>query len=90
MWLKPEIRSEEGVKYDPYLLLYANCILCIHHNADAELEWLRKSFPLMPGFGKPDMYLGIKLDKTRLDNGVWAWAISPTKLQMPFIVQLWK
>ena len=31
------------------------------------------------GFGKPDMHLGMKLQKTRLHNGVWAWAMSPTR-----------
>ena len=31
----------------------------------------------MLGFGNPDMYLGAKLCKTRLHNGVWAWTISP-------------
>ena len=33
----------------------------------------------MLGFGNPDMYLGAKLHKTRLHNGVWEWAISPIK-----------
>ena len=48
-------------------------ILCIHHDADAMLEQLHKSFPLKLGFGNPDMYLGAKLHKTRLHNGLWAW-----------------
>ena len=43
------------------------------------LEWLHKSFLLKLGFGNPDMYLSAKLYKTRLHNGVWAWAMSPTK-----------
>ena len=43
------------------------------------LEWLHKSFLLKLGFGKPDMYLGAQLQKTRLHNGVWAWAMSPAK-----------
>ena len=43
------------------------------------LEWLHESFPLKPGFGNPDMYLGAKLGKTRLQNGVWAWAKSLIK-----------
>ena len=42
-------------------------------------ERLHKSFPLKPGFCNPDMYLGLKLCKTRLHNGVWAWAMSPIK-----------
>ena len=35
--------------------------------------------PLKLGYDKPDMYLGAKLCKTRLHNGVWAWAISLVK-----------
>ena len=31
------------------------------------------------GFGKPDLYLGAKLHKTRLHNGVWAWAMRTAK-----------
>ena len=54
-------------------------ILCIHHNADALLQQLHKFFPLMLDFGNPDMYLGAKLCKTNLHNGVWAWTISPVK-----------
>ena len=70
LWLKPEIRPEDGVQYYSYLLCYVDDILCIHHNADAMLERLQKSFPLKPIFGKPEMYLGAKLHKTGLHNGV--------------------
>ena len=70
LWLKQEIRPEDGVKYYSYLLCYVDDILCIHHNADAMLEWLHKSFLNKPGFGNPDMYLNAKLHKTRLHNGV--------------------
>ena len=70
LWLKPNIRPEDEVKYYSYLLCYVDDILCIHHNADDMLDWLHKSFPLKPGFGKPNMYLDVKLCKTRLHNGV--------------------
>ena len=79
LWLKPEIRPEDGVQYYSDLLHYVDDILCIHHKADNMLEWLHKSFPLKLGFGKPDMYLGAKLCKTKLHNGVWAWAMSHVK-----------
>ena len=79
LWLKPKIRPEDGVKYYSYLLLYVDDILGIHHNADMVLQWLHQSFPHKLGFGNPVMYLCIKLCKTRLYNGVWAWAMSPTK-----------
>ena len=56
LWLKQEIRPEDGVQYYSYLLCYVADIHCIHHNADAVLKLLHKSFPLKPGFGNPDMY----------------------------------
>ena len=76
---KPEIRPEDGVKYYSYLLCYVDDILCIYYNAYARLERLHHSFPIKLRFGKPDMYLGMKLCKTRLHNGIWAWAMSPVK-----------
>ena len=79
LWLKPEIRPEDGVKYYFYFLCYDDDILCIHHNPDSMLEWLHKSLPLKPGFDNPDIYLGAKLCKTRLHKQVWARAMSPAK-----------
>ena len=60
-WLKPEIKPKDRVKLYSYLFCYIDDILCIHHNADAVPEWLRKSFPIKPGFGNPNMYLDAKL-----------------------------
>ena len=54
-------------------------ILCIHHDADAVLQWLHQSLPLKPGSGSQEIYLSTKLHKTRLHNEVWAWAMSPAK-----------
>ena len=65
LWLKPEIRPEDGVTYYSYLLCNVDYILCIHHNVDAMLERLHKSFQLKLGFGNPDIYVGAKLCKTR-------------------------
>ena len=38
LWLKLEIKAEDGVKYYSYLLCYIDVILYIHHNADSMLE----------------------------------------------------
>ena len=76
LWFQSEVRPEDGVKYYSYILGYVGDILCIHHNTDSILKQLHKSFPLKPGFGKPVMYLGAKLQKTRLHNEVWTWAMS--------------
>ena len=59
---------ENGVKYHSYLL----CYVMTFHNTDSMLKWLHKSFPLNLGFGNLDMYLGTKLHKMRLHNGVGA------------------
>ena len=49
LWLKPEIRQEDGVYCYFHLLYYVDDILCIHHNSVAVLQWLPQSFPLKPG-----------------------------------------
>ena len=50
------------------------------HDAEADLKRIDKYFSLKPGsLGDPDIYLGAKIRKMRMHNGVWAWAISPTK-----------
>ena len=77
--LKPEIKQEDWVKYYSYFLCYVDDILYIHHYADSMLEWLHESLPFKLGYGKPDMYLCLKLHKTRLHNVVWTWALSPAK-----------
>ena len=79
LWLKPEIRPEDGIKFYSYLLCYVDDILCIYHSADSMLDWLNKFFPLKPGFGNPDMFVPEKLHKTRLHNEMWTWAMGPAK-----------
>ena len=75
LWLKPEIRQEDRVQYSSNLKCDVDDILCTNHNTVAILWWLCKSFPHKLGFGNPDMYLGVKLCKTRLYNEVWTWAV---------------
>jgi hypothetical protein len=44
------------------------------------LDKLDKYFTLKPAsVGDPSMYLGAKLKITQLNNGVWAWGMSPSK-----------
>ena len=78
-WLKTEVRPDDWVQYFPYLLCYVDDIMFVPHNADAMLEPLHQSFSLNLGYGEPDICLGLKLFKTRLHNGVWAWTMSPVK-----------
>ena len=53
LWLKHEIRPEDGFQYYSYLLYYVDDILYIYHNVDAVFQQLHNSFPLKLGFGKP-------------------------------------
>jgi hypothetical protein len=44
------------------------------------LDLINAYVPLKPSLvGKPDIYFGAKLKLTRLDNGMYAWGLSPSK-----------
>eukprot|EP00957_Ditylum_brightwellii_P060277 4577832-Ditylum_brightwellii.AAC.1 len=78
LWMKPMVRPCDGVEYYSYILCYVDDILVIHHDSHSVLRLIDKYFPLKPGsVGDPDMYLGTKLRRMRLDNGVIAWGMSP-------------
>ena len=55
-------------------------ILAISHDAMTALDRMDKFFMMKKGsIGYPDINLGAKLRKVQLDNGVFAWGMSPTK-----------
>jgi hypothetical protein len=44
------------------------------------LNLINGYMPLKPSLvGDPDIYLGAKLKMTQLENGTWAWGLSPSK-----------
>jgi hypothetical protein len=52
----------------------------MHHNPMTILNKINRYMPLKPySAGDPDIYLGAKLCRTHLKNGVWAWGLSPSK-----------
>ena len=80
MWYRLEIEPTSGYKYYAYVLLYVDNILAIHHNAIQCLHSINKYFTIKPeSMGDPNLYLGAKLRKVQMDNGVKAWAMSPAK-----------
>ena len=80
LWYKPEVRKEDNYKYYSYVLLYVDDCLCIHHSAEEELIKIDKFFKMKAGsIGDPDIYLGAKVKQMKMNNGVAAWAISPSK-----------
>ena len=80
LWYKPEVREEDMFKYYSYVLLYVDDCLCIHHSAEEELDRTDKFFKMKAGLiGDPDIYLGAKVKPMKMNNGVTAWVISPSR-----------
>jgi len=79
LWLKAEVRSD-GVAYYSYILNYVDDILVIHEKPRPVLDRIDKYMKLKPdSVGDPDVYLGAKLKRVQVDNGVWCWSLSPSK-----------
>jgi len=80
LWYKAETRPSDGSRYYAYILCYVDDILCIHDDPMTVLNRINDYMPLKPGsVGDPDIYLGAKLRRTRLENNVFAWSLSPSK-----------
>jgi hypothetical protein len=78
--MKAGTRPDEGVLYWAYILIYVDGILCVHHDPGALLANLEVYFKMKEGsIQVPTFYLGSKLKKTVLPNGVIAWCMSSRK-----------
>ena len=80
IWFKKAIRPEDGFEYYSYLVTYVDDLLAIDHDPLSVLTEIDKYLKMKKGsIGDPDFYLGVKLRKTRLPNGVEAWSFSASK-----------
>jgi hypothetical protein len=80
LWMKEETRPDDSVKYWAYILIYFDDILCVHHDPGTSLAQIDKYFKMKPGsIMEPTFYLGAKLKKTVMPNGVVAWGMSSSK-----------
>ena len=78
--MKPMVRPIDRAGYYAYILLYANDILCIHHNSESDLTKVDKYFKLEPeSIREPDMCVVAKVWQVDIDNGVCSWALSPSQ-----------
>jgi hypothetical protein len=78
--MKAETRPDDGVLYWAYILIYVYDILCVHRDPGSTLEKLDEYFKIKEGsIQVPTSYLGAKLKKTVLPNGVVAWGMSSRK-----------
>jgi hypothetical protein len=80
LWMKEDTRPDEGVKYWAYILVYVDDILCVHHDPGTSLAHIDKYFKMKPGsIMEPTFYVGAKLKKTVMPNGVVAWGMISSK-----------
>ena len=78
--MRPAIKSD-GTKCYDYVLLYVDDALVVSENAESILRnELGRYFELKEeSIGLPDHYLGGKVRKVQLENGVNAWAFSSSQ-----------
>jgi hypothetical protein len=80
VWLKSEVRGDDGYHYYAYCLLYVDDILVVHHDGIKALKEIDHFFKTKPGsIRDPEFYLGAKLRQMTLPNGVHAWGMSSSK-----------
>jgi nitric oxide synthase oxygenase domain/subunit len=80
LWMKEEKRPDDGVKYWAYILIYVDDIVCVHHDPGTSLAQIDKYFKMKPGsIMEPTFYLGAKLKKTVMPNGMVAWGMISSK-----------
>ena len=80
MWMRPAIKSNGNTYYE-YILLYVDNALVVSENAESILRnKLGRYFHLKDeSIGPPTMYLGGRVCKVQLENGVWAWSFSSSQ-----------
>jgi hypothetical protein len=80
LWMKAETRPDDSVLYWAYILIYVDEILSVHHDPGSPLANLDEYFKMKEGsIQVPTFYLGAKLKKTVLSNGVVTWGMSSSK-----------
>jgi hypothetical protein len=80
LWYKAETRPDDNFGYYAFILCYNENILCVNHDPMNVINLINGYTPLKQFLiGDPDIYLGAKLKTTQLENGIWAWGLSPSK-----------
>ena len=80
LWMRKSNRKN-GKLYWEYILLYVDDCLCISKNPeDVIRNGIGKYFKLKEGsIGEPKMYLGNKISRVKLQNGIEAWSLSSAR-----------
>jgi hypothetical protein len=80
VWMRPALKSDGSTCYE-YVLLYTDDALVISENAEDILRReIGKYFELKEeSIGTPKLYLGGKVRRVQLENGVYAWSFSSSQ-----------
>ena len=80
VWMRPAIKSNGNTYYE-YILLYVDDTLVVSENSESILRnKLGRYFHLKEeSIGPATMYLGSKVHKVQLQNGVCAWSFSSSQ-----------
>ena len=80
VWMRPAIKSDGNTYYE-YILLYVDDALVVSENAESILcNELGRYFHFKEELiGPPTVYLGGRVCKVQLENGVLAWSFSSSQ-----------
>ena len=79
LWMKVGTKPNNE-RYWHYVLLYVDDMLSIGVEPQGPIDAIGKYFQMKPeSVGPPDLYLGGKVSKVKLPNGVEAWAFSSSQ-----------
>ena len=79
LWMKVGVKDNND-RYWHYILLYVDNMLSIGIELQGQIEAIGKYFQMNPeSIGPPNIYLGGKVSKIKLQNGVDAWAFSSSQ-----------
>ena len=92
VWMRPAMKAN-GSTYYEYILLYTDDALSVSENPEKILRHeLGRYFELKEkSIGPPKIYLGGRVRKVQLDNGVWCWSYSSSQYVQAAVknVKLW-
>ena len=92
VWMRPAMKAD-GSTYYEYILLYTDDALSVSENPEKILRHeLGRYFELKEkSIGPPKIYLGGRVRKVQLDNGVWCWSYSSSQYVQAAVknVKLW-
>jgi hypothetical protein len=78
--MKPMTRPQDDFQYYAYVIIYVDDILAISHDVLGDPKKIDLYFKMKKGsMGDPDIYLGSRLRRVVLPNGIESWLMSPTK-----------